>query len=212
KAKRLGRGSGGGKAKTSGRGHKGQGKYGTGKGPHFEGGQKPLHKTIPKWGMTTFKRKEYETVNLNKLQTWIDQGRLDTSGVITMKTLRDCGLASRSLKGGVKILGEKEGELKFNTPIEIEVSQASRTAIRDIEASGGKVTAKYFNTASLRALIKPHKFPNGVPKAPLPVVSKTLKWYRNYDNRGYLATKPEDESATGAATTYKVTELKEVKA
>eukprot|EP01134_Creolimax_fragrantissima_P002563 CFRG2563T1 len=190
-AKRLGRGSGGGKAKTAGRGHKGQGKYGTRKGPGFEGGQKPLHKIMPKFGAVNHKRIEYETVGLNKLQTWIDQGRLNTEEVITMKTLRDCGLASKSLKGGVKILGEKE--VKFSTPIRIEVSKASKSAIKEIEACGGTIVAKFYNAQSLRGLLKPHKFANNTPPvAAMPVRSKTLQWYRNWDNRGFLATNPNE--------------------
>eukprot|EP00126_Sphaerothecum_destruens_P002889 Sdes_comp16295_c0_seq1m5650 len=49
-AHRLGRGNGSGRGKTCGRGHKGQGKYSSGKGPGFEGGQTPLLKTMPKHG------------------------------------------------------------------------------------------------------------------------------------------------------------------
>src|SRR5918997_2500168 len=71
--KRLGRGPGSGKGKTSGYGHKGSkaraGHHGPGGGkPHFEGGQMPLQRRLPKRGFRNPNRVEYQVVNLFQLQ------------------------------------------------------------------------------------------------------------------------------------------------
>src|SRR5207302_4804086 len=77
RAKRLGRGIGSGKGKTSGRGGKGQTAR-TGVALNgFEGGQTPLHRRLPKRGFTNAPfRKEFHEINLGRLQEAIDDGRL----------------------------------------------------------------------------------------------------------------------------------------
>jgi large subunit ribosomal protein L15 len=107
--RRLGRGIGSSKGKTSGKGHKGSKPRTQQPNPGFEGGQSPLKLRIPKHGFTNKKFKiDYETLNLGKLQLWIDQGRIDASRKITMKELRDSGCVGRILpnKQGVKLLAE----------------------------------------------------------------------------------------------------------
>ena len=133
--KRLGRGVGSGLGKTSGRGVKGQ-KARSGvaiKG--FEGGQMPLHRRLPKRGFSNIFAKRFNVVNLGKIQTAIDEGRLDGKAPITVEALREAGLIRRS-RDGVRLLGQGEikGKLTF------EVTGASASAIKAVEAKGGTVS------------------------------------------------------------------------
>ena len=85
---------------------------------------------------------EMSPINLNRIQDWIDQGRLDPTKPITVKELAE----SRCLHGvkndGVKLLARGKQELK--TPINILVSRASAAAIEAVEAAGGKGTTRYY--------------------------------------------------------------------
>jgi large subunit ribosomal protein L15 len=135
--KRLGRGPGSGLGKTSGRGVKGQ-KARSGvaiKG--FEGGQMPLHRRLPKRGFKNIFSKKYNELNLGKIQGAIDAGALDGKKPITVEALREAGLIRR-VKDGVRLLGQGEikGKLAF------EVTGASASAIKAVEAKGGTVTLK----------------------------------------------------------------------
>ena len=135
--KRLGRGIGSGKGKTSGRGVKGQ-KARSGvaiKG--FEGGQMPLHRRLPKRGFNNIFAKKYNELNLGRIQAAIDAGLLDAKKPITVVALKDAGLVRRP-KDGVRLLGH--GELKAK--VTLEVAGASASAIKAVEAAGGTVTVK----------------------------------------------------------------------
>ena len=99
--RRVGRGTGSGLGKTSGRGHKGQGsRSGAKKRRGHEGGQMPLHRRLPKRGFTNIFRKEVQIVNLG------DLNRLDTTEV-TNETLEAAGLIKK-VAVPVKILGNGE--------------------------------------------------------------------------------------------------------
>jgi large subunit ribosomal protein L15 len=138
--KRLGRGIGSGLGKTSGRGVKGQ-KARTGvaiKG--FEGGQMPLHRRLPKRGFNNVFANDYNELNLGRVQAAVDAGRLDGKKPITVEALKEAGLIRRA-KDGVRILGH--GELK--SKLAFEVTGASQSAIKAIEAAGGSVTLKPLN-------------------------------------------------------------------
>jgi large subunit ribosomal protein L15 len=105
--KRLGRGIGSGKGKTSGRGVKGQ-KARTGasiKG--FEGGQTPIYMRLPKKGFVNFCKKEYETVNLRDILNLINKKIIDSSSVITKEKLAEVGLISKK-ESVVKLIMSKE--------------------------------------------------------------------------------------------------------
>ncbi len=105
--KRLGRGIGSGKGKTSGRGVKGQ-KARTGasiKG--FEGGQTPIYMRLPKRGFVNFCKKEYETVNLRDILNLINKKIIDSSAVITKEKLEEVGLISKK-DSVVKLIMSKE--------------------------------------------------------------------------------------------------------
>ena len=133
--KRVGRGIGSGKGKTSGKGHKGQ-KARSGvaiKG--FEGGQMPLHRRLPKHGFNNIFRKEYTIIGLDDLQKAIDAGILDDKKIINAKVLKENRIITR-IKDGVKLLGN--GSL--NTKIEIEVTAASSSAKKAIEKVNGKIS------------------------------------------------------------------------
>jgi large subunit ribosomal protein L15 len=135
--KRLGRGIGSGLGKTSGRGVKGQ-KARTGvaiKG--FEGGQMPLHRRLPKRGFNNIFAKKFNELNLGRIQAAVDSGRLDGKKPITVEALKDAGLIRRA-KDGVRLLGH--GEIK--SKLAFEVTGASGSAIKAVEAAGGTVTLK----------------------------------------------------------------------
>lgn len=127
---RRGRGHGSGNGKTAGRGHKGQkARSGGGVRPGFEGGQMPLYRRIPKRGFTCINRKEIITVNVNLLNVFSD------GTVIDIDALKSKGLVSNP-KDGVKILGN--GELTIKN-ITVKANYFSNTAIKKIEAVGGKI-------------------------------------------------------------------------
>ena len=123
KSKRLGRGIGSGKGKTSGKGVKGQ-KAREGVAINgFEGGQMPIYRRLPKRGFTNIFRKEYAPVNLGTLETAIAEGKLDAGQPITEATLAAAGLV-RGRLDGVRLLGN--GAL--TRAISITVSGASASA------------------------------------------------------------------------------------
>ena len=132
--KRVGRGIGSGKGRTTGRGHKGQ-KARSGvaiKG--FEGGQMPLHRRLPKRGFHNLFRKHYAILNLGRLQAAIDHGKLDSKRTLTVPMLQEAGLIGRA-RDGVRLLAK--GDLK--SKLTIEVSGASKNAVAAVEKAGGKV-------------------------------------------------------------------------
>ena len=136
KFKAVGRGIGSGKGKTSGRGVKGQkarsGKTGI---RQFEGGQMPLIRRLPKRGFKNIFAKDYSAVNLGRLQSAIDAGRVDIKQPITSASLIASGVASKA-KDGVRLIGK--GELKAK--IDITVAGASKSAAAAVEKVGGKIT------------------------------------------------------------------------
>ncbi len=135
KAKRVGRGIGSGKGKTSGSGVKGQSSR-TGVAINgFEGGQMPIYRRLPKRGFNNIFAKEYAVVNLGRLQTAIDKGRLDASQPIGSAELVAAGLVG-ALLDGVRLLGQ--GELKAK--VAITVSGASKAAVAAVEKAGGSVS------------------------------------------------------------------------
>ena len=135
--KRLGRGIGSGKGKTSGRGVKGQ-KARSGvaiKG--FEGGQMPLHRRLPKRGFNNIFAKRYNEINVGRIQAAVDAGLLDAKHPITVAAMITAGLVRRE-RDGVRLLGQ--GEIKAK--LAFEVAGASASAIKAVEAAGGTVTLK----------------------------------------------------------------------
>lgn len=131
---RIGRGIGSGKGKTGGRGVKGQ-KARTGvviKG--FEGGQMPLHRRLPKRGFTPPHAKDYNEVNLGRIQAAVAAGKLAQGAPVTIEALVAAGVCARP-RDGVKILGMGE----IGAALTFEVAAASKSAIAAIEKAGGSV-------------------------------------------------------------------------
>ena len=136
KSKRLGRGIGSGKGKTSGKGVKGQ-KAREGVALNgFEGGQLPIYRRLPKRGFVNLFRKEYAPVNLGALDAAIAAGRLDAKAPITEDTLRAAGLVRGGKVAGVRLLANGE----IARALTITVSGASAAAITAVEKAGGSVT------------------------------------------------------------------------
>jgi large subunit ribosomal protein L15 len=132
--KRVGRGIGSGKGKTGGRGVKGQ-KSRTGvriKG--FEGGQMPIHRRLPKRGFANIFAFHLNEVNLGRVQTAIDKGKLDAGKPVTVEALVAAGVLNRALDG-VRLLGN--GELKAK--VAFEVHGASKSAAAAVEKLGGSI-------------------------------------------------------------------------
>ena len=130
-SKRIGRGEGSGKGGTSTRGHKGaKSRSGYSRKVGFEGGQMPLQRRVPKFGFTNINRKEYNGINLDKLQEFVDNGKI--KDVVNMEVLVANKLARKN--DLVKILGR--GELKAK--LEITVHKFTATAKEAIEKAGGK--------------------------------------------------------------------------
>lgn len=181
--RRKGRGEGSGMGKYATRGMKGtKSRAGGGVKLGFEGGQSPLWRRTPKIGyMPASLDTPWEPVNLLTLQRAIDTGRIDAGKKITMKTLLDAGIVSR-VEHGVKLLGS--GADRFTARVDIEVSQASASAIAAVEKAGGRVKAVYYNKLALRAVLRPHKFPLPI-KSPRPP-TRLLAYYSKWENRGYL--------------------------
>ncbi len=136
KSKRLGRGIGSGKGKTSGKGVKGQ-KAREGVALNgFEGGQLPIYRRLPKRGFHNMFRKEYAPVNLGAIEKALESGRLPADQPITAETLQAAGLARLNKVDGVRLLATGS----VTRAIAITVSGASAAAVAAVEAAGGSVT------------------------------------------------------------------------
>lgn len=125
--KRVGRGTGSGLGKTSGRGHKGQkSRSGGGVRPGFEGGQMPLSRRLPKRGFTNIFAKEYAVVNVSDLE------RFDNGTEITAEFLKDQKIIKK-IYDGLKVLGRGELTKSLN----IKAVKVSTGAQEKIKAAGG---------------------------------------------------------------------------
>ncbi|OMP67929.1 50S ribosomal protein L15 [Domibacillus epiphyticus] len=125
---RVGRGTGSGNGKTSGKGHKGQNaRSGGGVRLGFEGGQTPLFRRLPKRGFTNVNRKEYAVVNIDTLN------RFEEGAEVTPELLIESGIV-KSEKAGIKILANGNVEKKLT----VKAHKFSAAAVEAIEAAGGK--------------------------------------------------------------------------
>lgn len=149
-------------------------------------------------------------INLDKIQSWIDQGRLDPTRPITVKELAK-SRCLHGVKDGVKLLARGKEQLK--TPINILVSRASTEAINAIEAVGGKVTTRYYTRESIKRILRGESESSFTPLAytpgaegespilaaaaasaspfsyrlPDPTSRKDIEYYRDSAHRGYLS-------------------------
>lgn len=128
--KRVGRGTGSGNGKTSGRGHKGYGqRSGASRRPGHEGGQMPLYRRVPKRGFTNARfRTEYTIINVGALSAFEDGATVDLAAVL------ERGLTSKT-SDQLKVLGN--GEL--STKLTVKAQKFSKSAAEKIRAAGGEV-------------------------------------------------------------------------
>lgn len=165
---RKGRGIGSGKGKTAGRGHKGQKARGTHKFG-FEGGQTPLRRRLPKRGFKNPFSLTFQPVGLGKIAKLINAGKIDSSELITMKTLKDAGAIGKQIGDGVRLMGRGAEHVQW--PLHFEVSRVTVRAKETVEAAGGSVRRVYYNKLGFRALLKPEWFEKKgrlLPKAARP--------------------------------------------
>ena len=135
KKKRLGRGIGSGKGKTSGRGHKGQKSRSGVAIKSFEGGQMPLYRRLPKRGFKSIKNKRIALMNLSRIQEIINKKKISLNTKINLQNLQKSNLINNKYKK-LKLLGSGDIKEKFD----FEVDFISKSAKEKIEKSGGKVT------------------------------------------------------------------------
>ncbi len=133
KTKRLGRGTGSGLGKTSGKGHKGQNaRSGGGVRPGFEGGQMPLIRQLPKIGFTNNFRKVYTTINVGELEV------LEANTIVTAELLKSKGIISKIEPYGLKVLGNGTLTKKLN----VQAAKFTDGAAKKITAAGGTIEVK----------------------------------------------------------------------
>ena len=131
--KRLGRGSGSGLGKTSGKGHKGQkARSGGGVRAGFEGGQMPLIRQLPKIGFTNIFRKVYTTINVGELEV------LENGTTVTIELLKSKNIISKVEPYGLKVLGN--GTL--TKALNVQAAKFTEGAVKKITAAGGTIEVK----------------------------------------------------------------------
>ena len=133
--KRVGRGIGSGKGKTSGSGHKGQ-KARSGVAIHgFEGGQMPLHRRLPKFGFNNVKKESFIEINLEDVQKIIDKNKIKDDQCFNIDLLRKLSFIKNKNNMKIKILGK--GDLK--SKIAIECDKISKSAEEKIKKLGNEL-------------------------------------------------------------------------
>jgi len=133
--KRLGRGIGSGKGKTSGRGHKGQKSRSGVAIKSFEGGQMPLYRRLPKRGFKSIaNNKKVAVINLSRIQEIIVNERNTLNNKINLENLQKYKFINKKYKR-LKLLGSGDLKKKFD----IELNAISKSAKEKVEKLGGKV-------------------------------------------------------------------------
>ena len=134
---RVGRGIGSGKGKTCGRGVKGQKSRSGVAINSFEGGQMPLYRRLPKRGFNPIARESIAILNLEKIQSFIDNKTIKTSDILNSDLLKKLKIINKN-STKLKILGTGEIKDKLN----IEANLASKSAVEKLEKIGGSIQLK----------------------------------------------------------------------
>ena len=150
--KRVGRGIGSGTGKTGGRGVKGQKSRSGVSLLGFEGGQMPLYRRLPKRGFKNPFSKDFSVVNLGRIQTAVDAGKIDAKKPIDEAVLIAAGIAGKS-KDGIKLLAKGDVKAKLT----LDVAGASKAAIAAVEKAGGTVSVKVVTEPAPEKKAKPKK-------------------------------------------------------
>ena len=130
--KRIGRGNATGQGRTAGKGHKGyQSRSGTKNRFHFEGGQTPLMRRLPKRGFSNYGfRKEVQIVNLEKIAI-LNLDKVNPTILVEKGIVKHANIAVKILGNGI-----------IEKPVEVTAHMFSKTAIEKLEKSGGKAIFK----------------------------------------------------------------------
>ena len=134
---RVGRGIGSGKGKTSGRGMKGQKSRSGVAIKSFEGGQMPLYRRLPKRGFNSIRKINVAKINLDKIQSFIDQKKINPNDKINSELLKKLKIINKNSQK-LKILGNGEIKVKIN----IEADLISKSAMKKLEKVGGLIQIK----------------------------------------------------------------------
>ena len=134
---RVGRGIGSGKGKTSGRGIKGQKSRSGVAIKSFEGGQMPLYRRLPKRGFNPIRKINVARINLDKIQYFIDQKKINPNDIINSELLKKLKIINKNSQK-LKILGNGEIKVKIN----IEADLISKSAKKKLEKVGGLIQIK----------------------------------------------------------------------
>ena len=134
---RVGRGIGSGKGKTCGRGVKGQKSRSGVAIKAFEGGQMPLYRRLPKRGFNPISRINIAIMNLEKIQSFINEKTINPNDIINMDLLKKLKLINKNSQK-LKILGTGEIKDKVN----IEADLASKSVLEKLEKIGGSIKLK----------------------------------------------------------------------
>ena len=137
---RVGRGIGSGKGKTSGRGMKGQKSRSGVAIKSFEGGQMPLYRRLPKRGFNSIRKINVARINLDKIQSFIDQKKINPNDKINSELLKKLKIINKNSQK-LKILGNGEIKAKIN----IEADLISESARKKLEKVGGLIQIKKHN-------------------------------------------------------------------
>ena len=132
--KRLGRGIGSGKGKTSGRGVKGQKSRSGVAIKSFEGGQMPLYRRLPKRGFNAITKSKVAKINLDKIQYYIEKKTINSKDIINHKLLIKLKIINKNSQF-LKILGNGNIKDKVN----IEADLISKSAKEKLEKNGGSI-------------------------------------------------------------------------
>ena len=135
--KRLGRGIGSGKGKTSGRGVKGQKSRSGVAIKSFEGGQMPLYRRLPKRGFNPINKNKIAKINLEQLQNFVNNNRIDPKSQINLESLKKNKIINKSC---IKYKILANGNL--TSKITIEADYSSVAAKDKIEKIGGILKLK----------------------------------------------------------------------
>ncbi len=129
--KRIGRGIGSGKGKTSGSGHKGQ-KARSGVAIHgFEGGQMPLHRRLPKFGFNNVNKENFIEINLEDIQRIIEKNKIKEDQCFNLDLLKKLSFIKTKNNMKIKILGK--GDLKSKNAIECDkISKSAEDKIKKL--------------------------------------------------------------------------------
>ncbi len=127
--KRVGRGDASGQGRTAGKGEKGaKARSGVSWRPHFEGGQMPLFRRLPKRGFKNPNHTAFTVVNVGELEIGFKAGEEVSSDALQAR-----GMIGALENGGLKVLGD--GEIK--KALKVKAARFSASARQKIEAAGG---------------------------------------------------------------------------